>query len=421
MLRKLTLVTSKANGAVHTALRLGSTWSHVKLGPPDPILGITEAFNKDTHPKKINLGVGAYRDDNGKPFVLSCVKEAEKIIMEQNLNKEYLPITGLATFTKASTELAYGPEIASKNHIVSCQSLSGTGALRTAALFLSRFYTKSRKIYMPDPTWGNHIPITTDSGLEVGTYRYYNAKTCGLDFDGLIEDLKNAPNHSIILLHACAHNPTGVDPTPEQWKAISKVMKEKEHFSFFDLAYQGFASGDIDKDAFALRYFAQQGHSICLAQSYAKNLGLYGERIGNVSFLCSNAEEAAAVESQLKILVRPLYSNPPAHGARIVSTVLNTPDLRKKWLGEVKLMADRIIGMRTQLKGNLESLGSKRSWQHITDQIGMFCYSGMTPKEVERLTNEYHIYLTKNGRISMAGVTSHNVGYLAESIHAVTK
>lgn len=406
---------------VMSQLRNTSTWAHVEMGPPDPILGVTEAFKRDKDPRKMNLGVGAYRDDKGQPFVLSCVRQAEEILLKQNLNKEYLGITGLPEFTKSATELAYGADIAKNAHIVAAQAISGTGALRIGAEFLGKFYNKNKKVYMPNPTWGNHIPIFAECGLEVQTYRYYDAKTCGLDIKGLIEDIQAAPNQSIVLLHACAHNPTGVDPTPEQWKEISKVVKQKDHLCFFDLAYQGFASGSTDKDAFALRHFVSQGHRIVLAQSFAKNMGLYGERIGNLSFLCSSADEAAKVDSQVKIIIRPIYSNPPATGARLVHTVLTTPDLRNKWEEEVKLMADRIITMRQRLRGRLEELGSSRSWKHVTDQIGMFCFTGLKPAEVDKLTNEYHIYLTKNGRISIAGISSSNVNYLAEAIHAVTK
>lgn len=248
------------------------------------------------------------------------------------------------------------------------------------------------------------------------------------------------PERSAILLHACAHNPTGVDPTPEQWQELSALIKKKNIFPFFDMAYQGFASGSVDRDAFAVRLFVKDGHQIALAQSYAKNMGLYGERAGAFSLITSGKEESDRTLSQLKILIRPMYSNPPIHGARIVSTILSTPELRAEWLRDVKQMADRIISMRTSLRNNLvsdgfifvlvkfylffefqEKLGSKTNWQHITDQIGMFCFTGMNPEQSARLSKDFSIYLTKDGRISMAGVTSKNVGYLAEAIHAVTK
>jgi aspartate aminotransferase len=293
--------------------------------------------------------------------------------------------------------------------------------LRIGGQFLARHYPDAKRIYLPTPSWGNHTPIFKDSGLEVHQYRYYDKKTIGLDIKGLVEDLQKAPEKSIVLLHACAHNPTGVDPTPDQWKQISDVMKSKKHFAFFDMAYQGFASGDITKDAAAFRMFVKEGHSVCLAQSFAKNMGMYGERVGAFSITCANADEQKAVESQIKIVVRPMYSNPPLGGARIVSAVLNQPDLYKEWLSEVKKMADRIITMRNELKTGLKEAGSTKNWDHITRQIGMFCYSGLTPEQVEKIMKEHHVYLTKDGRISMAGITSHNVKYLAKALHAVTK
>jgi len=237
----------------------------------------------------------------------------------------------------------------------------------------------------------------------------------------MLEDIKAAPNKSIILLHACAHNPTGVDPTKEDWKQISDAIKEKGHFPFFDMAYQGFASGDIDRDAYAVRQFVKEGHQIALSQSFAKNMGLYGERVGAFSLVCADAEEKARVDSQLKIIVRPLYSNPPVHGARIAGSILADQGLYNQWLGEVKGMADRINGMRSELKGLLvDDLGNKNNWDHITNQIGMFAFLGISPQQVEKLISEHHVYLTKDGRISVAGITPHNVKHLAESLHKVT-
>lgn len=403
-------------------MRGKSTWANVPQGPPDAILGITEAFKKDKEPKKINLGVGAYRDDNGKPYVLNVVRKAEEILLKENLDKEYAGITGIPSFTSASAELAYGPDspVITENRLAITQSISGTGALRIGGAFLERFYP-TKKILVPTPTWANHAAVFKDSGLEVEKYRYYDSNTISLDIDGLLDDLEKAPDASVVLLHACAHNPTGVDPTPEQWRRISEVVKRKGHFPFFDMAYQGFASGDINKDAYAVRYFVEQGHQIALTQSFAKNMGLYGERTGAFSLVAADSEEKARIESQLKILIRPLYSNPPIHGARIVSTVLNDPALKAQWLEEVKLMADRMIEMRALLKKNLEELGSKKDWSHVTSQIGMFCYTGLTPQQVERLANEFSIYGTKDGRISICGINSSNVAYLAEAIHKVTQ
>ncbi|KAG9550933.1 hypothetical protein KCU77_g20658, partial [Aureobasidium melanogenum] len=266
----------------------------------------------------------------------------------------------------------------------------------------------------------NHNAVFKDSGLKVEKYRYYNKDTIGLDFEGMVEDIKKMPKGSIVLLHACAHNPTGVDPTEEQWRALSDVIKENGHYPFFDMAYQGFASGDTDKDAFPIRHFIKEGHQISLCQSFAKNMGLYGERVGAFSIVCADADEKKRVDSQIKILVRPLYSNPPVHGARVASTILNDPELNKQWLGEVKGMADRIITMRALLKENLEKLGSKHDWSHITSQIGMFAYTGLKPEQMDALAKEHSVYATKDGRISVAGITSGNVKRLAESIYKVT-
>jgi len=301
------------------------------------------------------------------------------------------------------------------------QAISGTGALRTGAEFLSKFHSGHRVVYQPTPTWGNHVPIFKFAGLDVKQYRYYDKATCGFDEKGALEDIANIPERSIILLHACAHNPTGVDPTPEQWKKIAEVVKKRNLFVYFDMAYQGFASGCIDRDAFAVRYFIEQGHDMALAQSFAKNMGLYGERVGAFSIIGQSADEAARVMSQIKILVRPMISNPPIHGARIASRILNNPELRKQWLVEVKGMADRIIKMRKELRDLLTKEGSKRNWQHITDQIGMFCFTGINSDQVDKLMKQYSIYLTKDGRISVAGISSNNVDYLAHALHQVTK
>ncbi|KAH8811549.1 glutamate oxaloacetate transaminase 2 [Xylogone sp. PMI_703] len=400
------------------AIRHKSTWADVPQGPP-AILGITEAFKADSFPEKINLGVGAYRDDQGKPYVLPSVRTAEDKIVSSRLNKEYAGITGVPEFTKAAAILAYGANSSALDRLVITQSISGTGALRIGGAFLERFYPGAKTIYIPTPSWANHAAVFKDSGLSVEKYRYYNKDTIGLDFEGMVADIKGAPKGSIFLLHACAHNPTGVDPTPEQWKEISDAVKAGEHYAFFDMAYQGFASGDADKDAFAVRHFVEQGHNICLAQSFAKNMGLYGERTGAFSIVCADAEEKKRVDSQVKIIVRPLYSNPPVHGARIASEILNNEALNKQWLGEVKGMADRIITMRALLKKNLEDLGSKHDWSHITSQIGMFAYTGLTPEQMDKLAKEHSVYATKDGRISVAGITSANVKRLAEAIHAV--
>lgn len=426
-LKKLTTQVLKNNN-VETiigcnALRASSTWwSNVQMGPPDVILGITEAYKRDTDPKKVNLGVGAYRDDEGKPFVLPSVRKAEEMLHKKALNHEYAPIGGEATYTDAVAKLAFGEDSPVIKNKTNCtvQTLSGTGALRLGLEFITKHYAKAKEIWMPTPTWGNHPQICNMLNLPHKKYRYFDPKTNGFDLQGALEDISKIPEGAIILLHACAHNPTGVDPKQSDWEQLSQVIKERKLFPFFDMAYQGFATGNVDNDAFAVRLFVKEGHQVMLAQSFAKNMGLYGERAGALTFLCGDAESAAKVMSQVKIMVRTMYSNPPLYGSRLVQEILTNADLKKQWLADVKLMADRIISMRNQLRAGIEGAGNPRPWQHITDQIGMFCYTGLKPEQVERLTKDFHIYLTKDGRISVAGISSKNVNYIAEAIHKVT-
>lgn len=399
--------------------RAFSRWAHVKMGPKDPILGVQEAFKASANPEKISVGVGAYRDDDGKPVVLPSVKEAERRVVADNLDNEYLPITGLAKFNSLALDLAYGDS--RKEHTVALQALSGTGSLRLLAGYLARCWDGPLPtVYISDPSWGNHFPIFEHAGLQTKKYTYYDPSTVGLNFDGMIADILAAPDKSVFLLHATAHNPTGIDPNMEQWKAISDAVAKKGHFIAFDMAYQGFASGDCDQDAAGFRYFVDQGHKICLMQSMAKNFGLYGQRTGCFSMVCEDADEAARVESQLKIVARAIWSSPPLHGARVVQYILQDEQLRKQWFAEVKEMADRIISMRHALKNGLVSAGSTKNWDHVTSQIGMFCFSGMTPEQVDQMATEHAIFMTRNGRISMAGVTSKNVDRIARCMHEVT-
>jgi len=413
----------RRSAAAGSARHASTWWSGVEMGPPDPILGVSEAFKADGNPKKINLGVGAYRGDDGKPFVLPSVRTAEDRIVGRQMNKEYAPIGGEAAFGKLAALLALGSdsEVVSDGRNVTVQAISGTGSLRVGASFLAKFFPGNKTIYLPTPSWGNHTPIFKHAGMQVASYRYYDKATCGFDFAGACEDISKIPEESVIMLHACAHNPTGVDPKPEQWKELSKIIKDRKLYAYFDMAYQGFASGNVDGDAFALRQFIADGHNVCLSQSFAKNMGLYGERAGAFTIVCQDKEEASRVNSQLKILIRPMYSNPPIHGARIVQEILSDPELNAQWLVDVKGMADRIIDVRAKLKAGMERNGSSLNWEHITDQIGMFCFTGMKPEQVEKITKDFSVYLTKDGRISMAGVTSKNVDYLADAMHAVTK
>jgi len=392
------------------------------MGPPDPIIGLNDAFNKDNNPLKVNVGVGAYRDNSGLPYVLPCVRAAEKIVSSLNLDNEYAGIAGESEFVERAIEFAYGKGCTEvgEGRVRGVQTLSGTGGLRVWGEFLKKFGAH-KHIYVPNPTWGNHIPIMENSGLEVKKYRYYDNKTSGLDFGGMIEDMVDAEDGSCFLLHACAHNPTGMDPSKEEWEEISRVCKRKKHLPFFDCAYQGFASGSAPEDAWSIRKFVSDGHEMGLVQSFSKNFGLYGQRVGALSWVARDEEEAKRVESQMKIIIRPSYSNPPRHGARLVSAILGSEDLTSQFISECKGMADRINDMRVKLRSGIEADGTDRSWDHITSQIGMFAYSGLSKDEVTRMREEFSIYCTMDGRISMAGVTDGNVEYIAKAISTVTK
>ncbi|KAJ4842977.1 hypothetical protein Tsubulata_017447 [Turnera subulata] len=359
-----------------------SVFSHVVRAPEDPILGVTVAYNKDPSPVKLNLGVGAYRTEEGKPLVLNVVRKAEQqLVNDRSRVKEYLPITGLAEFNKLSAKLIFGADSPAirENRVTTVQCLSGTGSLRVGGEFLARHHHQ-RTIYIPQPTWGNHTKVFALAGLTVKNYRYYDPATRGLDFNGLLEDLGSAPSGAVVLLHACAHNPTGVDPTLQQWEQIRQLIRSKGLLPFFDSAYQGFASGSLDADAESVRMFVADGGELLMAQSYAKNMGLYGERVGALSIVCKTADVASKVESQLKLVIRPMYSNPPIHGPSIVAVILKD--------------------------------------SHIIKQIGMFTFTGLNREQVAFMTKEYHIYMTSDGRISMAGLSSKTVPHLADAIHA---
>merc|ERR1712224_441387 len=366
---------------------------------------------------KLNLGVGAYRDDNLQPVVLSVVRKAEERVVAQKNNKEYLPIDGFANFNKVSAELMFGADspLLKDGKIVTLQSLSGTGSLRVGAAFINRFFPGA-SVYIPNPSWGNHKNIFADAGVDVQQYKYFDKETIGLDFAGMKSDLQNAPAGSVVILHACAHNPTGIDPTREQWTEILDICQTKGLLPFFDSAYQGFASGDLITDAFAVRMFADAGVEMLVSQSYAKNLGLYGERVGALHLIASDAENAGRSLSQLKRIARALYSNPPTTGARIVTEVVGNDDLFAEWKGEMMGMAGRIQSVREQLNKKLNELYPEKDWGFVLKQIGMFSYTGMTPAQVENMTNKHHVYMTKDGRISLAGLSSGKVDYLATAI-----
>ncbi len=394
----------------------------VPQGPPDKIIGLNDLFKADTNPKKASLGVGAYRDDTGKPMVLDSVKEAESRIINRGMDQEYAGIAGVPGYVEASLKFAYGDDSSplKENRVAAVQTLSGTGACRVAGEFFARFVGQGAKIYMPDPTWGNHIPIMKDSGLEPAKYKYYKADSCSYDHEGFMSDIASNPDESVYLIHACAHNPTGCDPSKEQWRELSQQLLKKKAIVFFDCAYQGFASGNAEQDAYAIRLFVEEGHNIMLAQSFAKNFGLYGQRVGTLSVVCKDTVEKARIESQLKLIIRPMYSNPPLHGARVVEEVLNDASLRKKWEGECAAMSKRIIDMRALLRDSLAEKGSSKDWSHITNQIGMFAFTGLSEEQVLKIRKEYSIYFTEDGRISIAGINSGNIDHIATAIHDVS-
>ncbi|EGO58806.1 aspartate aminotransferase [Neurospora tetrasperma FGSC 2508] len=406
----------------------------VPQAPEDPLFGLARAFKADPSPQKVDLGIGAYRDENAKPWVLPVVKKADEIIRnDPEANHEYLPIAGLASLTSKAAELVVGasaPAIA-EGRVASIQTISGTGACHLGGLFLSRFYnpygdaSKKPTVYLSNPTWANHNQIFSNVGLPIAQYPYFDQKTKGLDIDGMKKALSDAPERSIILLHACAHNPTGVDPTLAQWREIAEIMAAKGHFPFFDTAYQGFASGDLDRDASAIRLFVELGFELVVAQSFAKNFGLYGQRAGCFHFISAPSPDAASittrVASQLTLLQRSEISNPPIYGAKVASIVLNDPALFAEWKENLRTMSGRIIDMRKALRAKLEELGTPGPWNHITDQIGMFSFTGLNEKQVAKLREEFHIYMTKNGRISMAGLNTKNVEYVARAVDKVVR
>lgn len=394
-----------------------SKLSGVEMAPPDPILGVTEAFKRDQDPQKLNLGVGAYRTEELQPYVLEVVQKAEENMLKKKENKEYLAIEGLPAFRKATIELLLGADspVIEEGRAAVLQSLSGTGSLRCGAAFIAKFMPGTTA-YISNPTWGNHKNIFSDAGVEWKEYRYFDPSTVGLDFSGMMEDIKAAPGGSVVVLHGCAHNPTGCDPTKEQWEQIADLIVEKGHFAFFDVAYQGFASGDLDEDAYAPRYFAERGMEFMVAQSYSKNLGLYAERIGALNVVLNDKAVAERVMSQLKRIARALYSNPPVHGARIVAEVVGNADMFDQWKKEMEMMAGRIKKVRKDLYDELTKIHPEKDWSFILRQIGMFSFTGLTPKQVENMTSKHHVYMTKDGRISLAGLSTAKAAHLAHAI-----
>ncbi|KAJ6732262.1 ASPARTATE AMINOTRANSFERASE [Salix purpurea] len=374
-----------------------SRFEGIVMAPPDPIHGFSEAFRADVDVKKLSLGVGAYRTEELQPYVLDVVKKAENLMLERGENKEYLSMEGLAAFNKVTAELLFGADnpVIEQQRVATVQGLSGTGSLRLAAALIERYFPGA-KVLISSPTWGNHMNIFNDARVPWSEYRYYDPKTVGLDFEGMISDIKAAPEGSFVLLHGCAHNPT-----------------EKNHIPFFDVAYQGFASGSLDADASSVRLFAERGMELLVAQSYSKNLGLYAERIGAINVVCSSTDAAARVKSQLKRIARPMYSSPPVHGARIVANVVGDPALFNEWKVEMEMMAGRIKNVRQKLFDCLSAKDkSGKDWSFILKQIGMFSFTGLNKTQSDNMTNKWHVYMTKDGRISLAGLSLAKCEYL---------
>jgi aspartate/tyrosine/aromatic aminotransferase len=405
------------------SVRVMSDWANVPAAPLDPILGMSQRFQADTDSRKVNVSIGAYRTDEGKPLVLNCVKKAEQIILEnETLNKEYLPQRGDVSYAELCQKMLFGEDsrLLKDGVVATAQTLSGTGALRLGAEFVKR-YAPGTAVYVSSPTWGTHNSIMDHAGVPVEQYRYWDAEGRKLNLDGMLADIQGAPDGSIIMLHAAAHNPTGVDPTQEQWDQIMSVCEAKKHVCWFDSAYQGFATGCLEKDAYALRKFASNGLPLFVSQSFAKNFGLYGERVGTFSLTCGSSDAVKNVMSQLDIIIRNLYSNPPKHGANIVKTVLSDPALYQEWRDELLAMSVRIQDMRAEMYDELQRLGTPGTWEHITSQIGMFSFTGLSKEQAAQMVDKHHIYMLGNGRISMAGVTSGNVKYIAAAIDDVVR
>ncbi|WP_343349900.1 amino acid aminotransferase [Pseudomonas sediminis] len=396
-----------------------SLFSAVEMAPRDPILGLNEAFNADTRATKVNLGVGVYYNEEGRIPLLRAVAEAEKARIEAHAPRGYLPIEGIAAYDKAVQELLFGKGAAliEAGRVITTQALGGTGALKIGADFLKRLLPDAT-VAISDPSWENHRALFESAGFPVQNYRYYDPFSNGVNRGGMLEDLRNLPAHSIVVLHACCHNPTGVDLQLEDWKAVLDVLREREHVPFLDIAYQGFGDG-IEQDAEAVRLFAESGLEFFVSSSFSKSFSLYGERVGALSLVTSSREESTRVLSQLKRVIRTNYSNPPTHGATVVASVLNSPELRAMWEAELGEMRDRIRSMRLAMVEQLAALGAKRDFGFVAEQRGMFSYSGLTVEQVERLKEEFGIYAVGTGRICVAALNKGNLDSVTRAIHAV--
>ena len=391
----------------------------IEAAPADPILGLTEEFRNDTKPNKINLGVGVYKNDAGETPVLKTVKKAEKIILDTEKTKSYLSIPGTPEYGRLVQGLVFGEgdEIVVSKRACTAQAPGGTGALRVGADFLIQ-QKIANKIWISNPTWVNHFKVFGATGFETAQYNYYNPTTHGLDFEGMKQSLRQAKAGDVVLLHGCCHNPTGIDPKPAQWEELAKLTAELNLLPFFDFAYQGFGNG-VNEDAVGIRTFAKYHKEFLVASSFSKNFGLYNERIGAITVVNADAEQCAKSFSQLKIAIRANYSNPPAHGAKIVETILSNPELRAEWENEVKEMRERIKTMRNLLVTKLKELGVNQDFSFINEQNGMFSFSGLNKEQVNKLKTQFGVYIVGSGRISVAGITTHNIDALCTAIAGV--
>ena len=396
-------------------------FDRVELAPRDPILGLNEAFAADARPHKVNLGVGVYYDGSGKIPVLQAVRDAERERLETAAPRGYLPIEGIAAYDAAVQKLLFGEgsTLIAEGRLVTAQSLGGTGGLKIGADLLKRI-NPTAPLLISDPSWENHRALFEAANFKVDVYPYYESKTHGVDFTGMINALDAKAPETIVLLHACCHNPTGVDLTVEQWKEVVRVCRQRQLVPFLDIAYQGFGEG-IDADAAAVRLFADAGLPFFVASSFSKSFSLYGERVGALTIVTSSKDEAARVASQLKRVIRTNYSNPPTHGGSVVSTVLNDTRLRALWETELAGMRDRIKQMRAQFVDGLKARGVARDFSFVLRQRGMFSYTGLTAAQVERLRTEHGIYAVSSGRICVAALNSKNVDYVCDAIAKVLR
>ncbi len=394
-------------------------FSAVEMAPRDPILGLNEQYNADPNPAKVNLGVGVYFDDQGKLPLLQCVRAAEQAMMEKPAPRGYLPIDGIAAYDNGVKSLVFGADsdVVQSGRVATVQAIGGTGALRIGADFLKKVSPNAR-VLISDPSWENHRALFTQAGFTVGTYRYYDADNRGINFAGFLADLQAAPAETIVVLHACCHNPTGYDITPAQWDEVVQVVKSRKLTAFLDMAYQGFGHG-IAEDGAVVGKFVAAGVNFFVSTSFSKSFSLYGERVGALSVVCQSKEEAGRVLSQLKIAIRTNYSNPPTHGAAVVAAVLNTPALRQQWEQELGAMRVRIKQMRQALVEGLQAAGIEQDMSFVTRQIGMFSYSGLSKEQMVRLRSEYGVYGTDTGRMCVAALNSGNIAYVCESIAKV--